>query len=116
MAAKEDVGAFLKDFKVKLGIWGVVFRDDRSKNALALLDLDITPAYRLTVLGELQVIDYMEGPRQEALYGGADMWIFGKAIKGRDIYIKITLGFTGASVICISFHVSEHPMKYPLKK
>jgi hypothetical protein len=45
------------------------------------------------------------------LYGGADMWIFGKTIKGQEVYIKITLGFAGAQVICISFHVAEHPMK-----
>jgi len=111
MAAGDEVKAFLQNFKAKLEIWGVIFRDDRSKNAQALLDLEITPIYRVQVLRELQVVDYHEGPKKETLYGGADLWIFGKIIKGREVYIKITLGFAGAQVICISFHVAEHPMK-----
>ena len=115
MITSEEVQKFLQDFKVKLDIWGVIFRDDRGKNAQALLDLDITPIYREKVLKELSAADYYEGPRIESLYGGADMWVFGKTIKGREVYIKITLGFTGAQVICISFHVAEHSMEYPLK-
>jgi len=116
MATPGEVEHFLHDFKVKLGIWGVVFRDDRSKNAQALLDLDITPVLREQILKTLQAIDYCEGPNSENLYGGADMWIFGKIVKGQEVYIKISLGVTGAKVICISFHVAEHAMKYPLKK
>lgn len=115
MATTEEVHSFLQDFKVKLGIWGVVFRDDRGKNAQALLNLEITPVFREKILKELQVTDYYEGPKRENLYGGADMWVFGKTIKGQEVYIKITLGFSGAQVICISFHVAEHPMDYPFK-
>jgi hypothetical protein len=115
MATTEEVHSFLQDFKVKLGIWGVIFRDDRGKNAQALLNLEITPVFREKILKELQVTDYYEGPKKENLYGGADMWVFGKTIKGQEVYIKITLGFSGAQVICISFHVAEHPMDYPFK-
>jgi hypothetical protein len=66
-----QVQSFLQDFKVKLGIWGVVFRDDRGKNAQALLELDITPAYRVEILKELTAKDYYEGPKKETLYGGS---------------------------------------------
>jgi hypothetical protein len=111
MSTVDEIKAFLQDFKATLEIWGVVFRDERGKNAKALLDLDITPVYREQVLRELQVADYCEGPKRETLYGGADTWIFGKTIKRQEVYIKITLGFSGAQVICISFHVAEHPMK-----
>ncbi len=116
MATSDEVQHFLQDFKTKLGIWGVVFRDDRGKNAQALLDLEITPINREQVLKELQVTDYIEGPKKESLYRGADMWVFGKNIKGREVYIKITLGLVGAKVICISFHIAEQTLKYPLKK
>lgn len=115
MATAEEVHSFLQDFKAKLGIWGVVFRDDRGKNAQALLSLEITPVFREKILNELQIVNYYQGPEKENLYGGADMWVFGKTIKGQEVYIKITLGFSGASVICISFHVAEHAMVYPLK-
>jgi hypothetical protein len=42
MAISEEVNAFLQDFKAKLGIWGVVFRDDRGENLQTLLALEIT--------------------------------------------------------------------------
>lgn len=115
MTISEEVQAFLQDFKVKPGVWGVVFRDDRGKNVQTLLELEITPAYREEVLRELQVCDYAEGPKHETLNKGADMWVFGKHVNGHEVYIKITLGLSGAQVICISFHLSEFPMKYPLK-
>ena len=111
MATVQEINSFLQDFKTKLSVWGVVFRDDRGKNAQALLDLEITPVYREQVLRELLATDYQDGPKKETLHGGADMWIFGKTIKGQEVYIKITLGIAGAQVICISFHVAEHPMK-----
>jgi hypothetical protein len=111
MLPADEIKSFLQDFKAKLEVWGVIFRDDRGKNIKALLDLDITPIYREQVLRELEVMDYHEGPIKESLYGGADIWIFGRTIKGQEVYIKVTLGFAGAQVICISFHVAEHPMK-----
>jgi hypothetical protein len=44
-----------------------------------------------------------------------EMWVFGKEINKHEIYIKITMGQPNQSVICISFHIAEHPMIYPLK-
>jgi len=43
------------------------------------------------------------------------MWVFGKMVRGTEVYIKITMGTFNNSVICISFHLAEHPLKYPLK-
>lgn len=114
MALSDDVHSFLLDFKAKLGVFGIIFRDDRSKNAQTLLELEITPVFRQKVLADLKVADYCEGPITENLYGGAAMWVFGKIIKGQEVYIKITMGMANAQVICISFHVAEHPLKYPL--
>ena len=94
---------------------GVVYRDGRPKNIQTLLALDIIPSQRTEALKCLQVKDYSEGPLPEKLYEGSDMWVFGKMVKGKEVYIKITMGFAGAQVICISFHIAEHAMKYPLK-
>ncbi|MEC5173417.1 hypothetical protein [Chryseobacterium nepalense] len=113
---EKEVSEFLNEFKIKLGIWDVLYRDDRGKNTQALADLEITPIYRGQVLKELNIEDYSEGPLQEKLYGGADMWVFGKIIKNQEVYIKISFGAPGASVLCISFHVAEHKMNFPLKK
>ena len=85
MSGLEEIQIFLTDFHVKMNIWGVV----RS--------------------------DYSQGPIPDKLQGGADLWVFGKIVKGKEIYIKITMGIKGAQVICISFHIAEHRMSYPHK-
>jgi hypothetical protein len=115
MITEQEVASFLKDFKFKMQIWDVLFRDDRGKNAQALVDLELRPIERKNILESLEIEDYSEGPLEEKLYGGADMWMFGKIIKKKEVYIKITMGSMGNSVICISFHLALHVMQYPLK-
>jgi hypothetical protein len=115
MATINEIKAFLQDFHIKMDIWGIIVRDDRGKNTQTILDLEITKAHRNKVLKELEVEDYSDGPKEEKLYGGADMWVFGKTVKEKEIYIKITMGVHGSKVICISFHIAERKMSYPYK-
>lgn len=115
MSLEAAVASFLKDFKEKMKFWDVLFRDDRGKNAQALVELELRPIERKTILEALETKDYSEGPLEEKLYGGADMWVFGKTVKKKEVYIKITMGAVGSSVICISFHLAQHKMNYPLK-
>ncbi|MCC7454939.1 MAG: hypothetical protein IT222_12285 [Crocinitomix sp.] len=113
MSTTEEVATFLKDFKEKMKFWDVLFRDERGKNTQALVDLELRPIERKMMLEQLNVQDYSEGPIAEILYGGSVMWVFGKTIKKREVYIKITMGAIGTSVICISFHLAEYKMNYP---
>lgn len=115
MATKREVQHFLKEFKTKKKIFQVVFRDDRGKNLNTLSALEITPKQREKTLEELIWQDYAQGPIEDTLNRIADLWIFGKMIKKKEIYIKISLGIENNPVICISFHIAEHPMSYPLK-
>ena len=115
MSTIAEVTSFLKDFKNKMKFWDVLFRDERGKNAQALIDLELRPMERKAILEALETIDYSEGPLAEILYGGANMWVFGKTVKKKEVYIKITMGAMGISVICISFHLSQYKMNYPLK-
>lgn len=115
MATKTEVESFLKDFKLKMKFYDVFFRDDRGKNAQTLIELELRPIERIYILEKLEPRDYSEGPIEEKLYGGADMWVFGKRIKEREVYIKISVGSMNSSVICISFHVAQYAMNYPLK-
>tara|TARA_R110002074_G_scaffold131627_1_gene274276 strand:- start:793 stop:1152 length:360 start_codon:yes stop_codon:yes gene_type:complete len=112
---REDVEAFLKSFKEKKQIWGILFLDSRAKNFNTLLALDIRPVDREQVLDTLTVKDYSQGPLDEDWHGGKEMWVFGTKMKDTEIYIKITLGALGTQTICISFHTAEHPMQYPFK-
>ena len=95
--------------------WDVLFCDDRGKNAQALVDLELRPIDRKIILEALETQDYSKGPLEETIYGGADMWVFGKIVKKKEVYIKITMGARGSSVICISFHLAQHKMNYPFK-
>ncbi len=115
MISEKRVAAFLKDFKEKMKIWDVLFRDDRGKNMQALLDLEIRPIDRKRILEKLKVSDYSEGPITDKLNRGTEMWVFGRMVKNREVYIKISMGIQGGSVICISFHIAQYSMNYPLK-
>ena len=115
MSTEEVVAAFLKDFKEKMRFWDVLFRDDRGKNAQALIDLELRSIDRKSILEELETKDYSEGPLEENLYKGSDMWVFGKTVKKKEVYIKITMGVMNNCVICISFHLARNKMNYPLK-
>jgi hypothetical protein len=81
-----------------------------------LLFLEITPSSRKEIIESLTFEDYAEGPVNDILHKGSDMWIFGKTVKNYEVYIKITMGSPNNSTICISFHLSEYKMDYPLKK
>ena len=115
MITKEEVQKFLEQFNAKVMVFGIIFRDDRQKNREALQQLDITPMQRELIVKSLQVQDYVEGPVIDVLNRQGEMWVFGKDVKGREVYIKITLGYQNGQTICISFHIAEHPMQYPFK-
>ena len=115
MATKEQVEDFLKRLKEKIKVFDIIFRDDRGKNLQTLATLEITPTYRKQVILNIEPEDYSEGPIVDTLNKMGEMWVFGKDVKGHEVYIKITLGYPNSSTICISFHIAEHPMNYPFK-
>mgnify|MGYP007092151663 FL=1 len=116
MITIEEVKEFLNQFNIKAQIFGIQFRNDRKKNRETLLLLDISPLQRELIVKNLQVQDYVEGPVIDVLNKEGEMWVFGKDIKGREVYIKITLGYENGQTICISFHIAEHPLSYPFKQ
>jgi hypothetical protein len=116
LASKDEVHAFLQDFKVKAGIFQILFRNERQKNSQALLDLEMSPAQRKEIILALKVTQYVQGPLDDHLYGIATMWVFGVTYKKTEIYIKISMGIKDNPVICISFHPAERPLAYPLDK
>lgn len=115
MVTIDEVKAFLEQFNVKAQVYGIRFRDDRGKNRETLFQLDITPFQREVIVKNLLVQDYVEGPVIDELNKSGEMWVFGKDVKNREVYIKITLGYDNGQTICISFHIAEYPLKYPFK-
>ena len=115
MITKEEVQAFLNQFHAKMKIYGILYRDDRGKNQKTLEELEIVPSYRKVIIESLEVEDYIQGPVIDKLNRLGEMWVFGKDVKGREVYIKIMLGGVNCQTICISFHIAEHPLQYAFK-
>lgn len=115
MTSEDQIEQFLEEFKVKLSIWGLVLRKDRGKNTQTLADLEITFNDVKEILNGLILEDYVEGPLPDTLYRISELWVFGKEVKSEEIYIKISMGRLNSEVICISFHIAEHPLTYPYK-
>ena len=59
MSKKREVASFLKDFKIKMNLWDVMFRDDRGKNAQTLAELEIRPIDRIDILSKLEAKDLL---------------------------------------------------------
>ena len=115
MVTIEEVKAFLDQFNIKAQVFGIRFRNDREKNKETMRLLALTPFQREVIVKTLQAEDYVEGPVIDVLNKEGEMWVFGKDVKGREVYIKITLGNENGQTICISFHIAEHPLEYPFK-
>ena len=115
MASKQEVEKYLKELKVKIDIFGILFLDDRGKNQQTLHDLEISPAIRKEIISSLKAEDYSEGPLEEKMRGILPMWVFGKVVKKKEVYIKVSMGSENNNAVCISFHIAEHPMNYPNK-
>lgn len=118
MASREEVQSFINDFNIKLDIWDVLIRTDRTnaRNMTTILDLEFSITQVKEELRKLSVEEYSEGPLPDTLYHISDMWVFGKMIKNREVYIKVQLGHPQSQTICISFHYPARPICYPFKK
>lgn len=115
MVDSKEIAHFLKEFKQKMKIWDVLFRDERGKNTQSLAEFEIKPSDRKKVLEELNVEDYCQESHEETQHKGIDIWVFGKVIKRKLVCIKISMGFKDASVLCTSFRLAEHELYFPLK-
>lgn len=114
-ATKGEVEEFLNQMNQKIKVFGIVFRNDRTKNQNTLLELEILPKYREDIIKSLSSEDYVQRPIKDTLNNLGDMWVFGKDVKGREVYIKISLGKPNLSAVCISFHIAEYKLTYKFK-
>ncbi len=43
------------------------------------------------------------------------LWVFGKTVKKKEIYIKVSMGIPNSDVVCISFHIAQYQIEYRFK-
>lgn len=114
---KREVSRFLFEFK-QLMIQGPYYVTGHLKNIQALADLGITEGERDRIIQSLRVPDYSQGPITDENKPEHCLWLFGKDIQAVEIYIKLKISTDkkGNDVaICLSFHPSEHPLRYPFR-
>ena len=115
MATKTEVEEFLIALKEKIKIFDVAFRP-RDKNSNSIADLDILPVDRIKYLMDLNGGNYLSGPNKDTYDPKKpDYYEFGIQIKKKDVYIKIGIGLSNKRVDCMSFHIAERKIVYPLK-
>lgn len=115
--SSDEVAGFLKEFKrvaLDRGKFYLVRRAERNKD---IITLGLTRQNCIDEIVDLSVADYCKGPEADNDRAG-EVWVFGKSIAGREVYIKLKVADVGCEKIakCISFHVAEYPMCYPFKK
>ena len=89
----------------------------RKENKECLLQLGFKyPDIKETLLG-LSVEDYCEGPCDDRDQPG-ELWVFGKTIENKAVYIKLKLASFGPLRIVrvVSFHFAEHTLEHPFEE
>jgi len=87
----------------------------RAETNDTLLALGLTRETCEAEIVGLSSVHYSSGPEADRDKSGT-VWVFGKVIDGREVYIKLKIAQVGPERIakCISFHFAEHPLRYPL--
>ncbi len=113
---KERIREFLKEFKEIASTGRGIDVIPRKKNQDALAELGLTRKNRTEEIIALSLADYCSGPEPDQDKPGY-VWIFGKRIAGKEVYIKLKIAKVGNEKIakCLSFHIAEHPLCYPNK-
>lgn len=110
------VAVFLKEFKL-LAQERRLYIVNRLEKQNSLADLGLTKEDREDEILGLSVTDYCRGPEPDKDMPG-EIWVFGREIAGREVYIKLKIAKIGSDKIakCISFHTAERPLYYPYKE
>ena len=113
---REKVAKFLKEFKKIATTGRGLDLIPRAENIACLAELRITKKNQKEEIMNLTVDDYCEGPEPDKDRPG-EVWLFGKRISGKEVYIKLKIAQVGKETIakCLSFHPAKHPLCFPFK-
>jgi hypothetical protein len=106
----------LKEFKKIASSRKRIYLIPREESLKALADLGLTKKNFKEILMSLSIMDCCEGPKRDESRPG-EIWVFGKRISGKEIYIKlkVTEGRGKRIAKCISFHPAVFTLCYPFQ-
>ena len=125
LSDKKDVKNFLEELKAIINDVSFDSDDDliiikSSKDEVqystryTLLDLDYDTVDVVDRLKELTVSDYSETLIDKDDDKPPLLFVFGKDINNRQVYIKLKIkGENNRRILCLSFHYAKHKMKFP---
>jgi hypothetical protein len=105
----------LHKIKVQIQKEGILFINQRQKNAQTLADLGILEDTQREIIDNLKAQDYFGGPDPDEKYPWKVVAVFGTDYEGVGLYIKFSIGATGTPVVCLSFHEAGSPMRFQFK-
>jgi hypothetical protein len=112
---KGKVSEFLQEFREIVSQTGL-YVISRSQNQRDLSRLELDERTRKSEILGLSVEEYCSGPEPDKDKPG-EVWIFGKMIGAREVYIKLKIakGARKPRAICLSFHLARSRLSYPYK-
>ena len=125
LSDKKDVKKFLDELKAIINDVSFDSNDDliiikSSKDEVqystryTLFDLDYDTVDVVDRLKELTVSDYSETLIDKDDDKPPLLFVFGKDINNRQVYIKLKIkGENNRKILCLSFHYAKHKMKFP---
>ncbi|MGN0672502.1 MAG: hypothetical protein ACI4KE_07700 [Anaerovoracaceae bacterium] len=125
LSDKKDVKKFLDELKAIINDVSFDSNDDliiikSSKDEVqystryTLFDLDYDTVDVVDRLKELTVSDYSETLIDKDNDKPPLLFVFGKDINNRQVYIKLKIkGENNRRILCLSFHYAKHKMKFP---
>lgn len=115
-AKEEKIRKFLEEFKEIASKGRGIDVIPRRENIEDLAQLGLTKKNRNEEIMTLSLADYCKGPEPDKGKTG-DIWIFGKQVGNKEVYIKLKIAQVGKERIakCLSFHAAKFPLCYPYK-
>lgn len=87
--------------------------DKKFSTPYTLLDLDYNVDDVVNRLKELRVEEYSETKIDKDDVNPPILFVFGKDINGRLIYVKLKIRDQQKQVVCVSFHYAKDKMEFP---
>ncbi|MDD4525791.1 MAG: hypothetical protein PHX95_08105 [Lachnospiraceae bacterium] len=92
------------------------YNKERFSTPYTLIDLDYDTSDVVDRLKELSASEYSETLFDRDDFNPPLLFVFGKDINGKQIYIKLKIREIDAErVLCVSFHYAEHLMEFPYR-
>lgn len=87
--------------------------DQKFSTPYTLLDLDYDIEDVVNRLKELKVEEYSETKIDKDDVNPPMLFVFGKDINGKLIYVKLKIRDQQKQVLCVSFHYAKDKMEFP---